>query len=125
MTTTTALARPPLTAPSSRPPKETRCAGIARCSTDRTTTMRPSRLTAAVHRLVALDLHHRPSIVRLTAAQVSVLTQVARTPQAFEERVSAPLAIEALARGAKAAAAIPVLARIVGEQSASIPARIT
>jgi hypothetical protein len=85
---------------------------------------RPPRLTPAVHRLVALDLHHRPAIGRLTAAQVGMLTQVARTPQAFEERVSAPRAIEALARGAKAGAAIPVLARIVGEQSASIPARI-
>ena len=86
---------------------------------------RPSQLTATVHRLVALDSHHRPSIGRLTAAQVRTLTQVARRPQAFEERVSAPLAIEALARGAKADAAIPVLARIVGEQAASIPARIT
>jgi HEAT repeats len=86
---------------------------------------RPSRLTAAVHRLVALDRHHRPSIGRLTAAQVRTLAQVARRPQAFEERVSAPRAIEALARGAKVDAAIRVLARIVGEQGASIPTRIT
>ncbi len=86
---------------------------------------RPSRLTAAVYRLVALDLHHPPSIGRLTAAQIGLLTQVARTPEAFKERVTAPLAIKALARGAKSDAGIPVLARIVGEQSASIPARIT
>ena len=86
---------------------------------------RASPLTTAVHRLVALDRHHRPSIGRLTAPQVQALTQVARTPQAFKEHVSAPLAIEALARGAKADAAIPVLTRILGDHAASIPARVT
>ena len=86
--------------------------------------MRPARLTPAVHRLVALDQHHRPPIGRLSEAQVRTLTQVAIRPAAFEQRVSAPLAIRALARGAGAARAVPILARLLGARAAAPPTRI-
>ena len=46
--------------------------------------MRPARLTPAVHRLVALDQHHRPPIGRLSEAQVRTLTQVAALKQCLQ-----------------------------------------
>jgi hypothetical protein len=78
----------------------------------------PPRLTPKTRELVAVDRLDRAPVGTLTAAHVEALVAVARRPRAFAEQVSAPRAIRALARGAKANVAIPVLAEIVSDQAA-------
>jgi HEAT repeat protein len=80
------------------------------------------QLTAAVHRLVALDRHARSPTGPLTAIQIEALTAIAR--DAVADRVSAPHAIQALARGTAAEVSIPLLSRIVSDNAAATPARV-
>jgi hypothetical protein len=85
---------------------------------------RQPRLSPAVQRLVAPDQLYRQPVRRLTPAQVDTLTQVVRTPDRFDEPVSVPRAISALARGAQPDAAVPVLAQVLGGKKADLPSRI-
>lgn len=68
-------------------------------------------LSPVVHRLVAPDRLHRPVIERLTPAQIAELKRVATAPESFDEPVRAELAVQALARGAKAVAVLGALVR--------------
>jgi hypothetical protein len=84
----------------------------------------PHRLTPKILDLVATDRVDRPPVGRLTTAQTEVLAEVARKPQAFAERVSAPRAIHALARGAGVEVSIPVLDEIVSDPAAAASSRV-
>lgn len=84
----------------------------------------PPRLAATVQRLVAPDRAGRSAPVSLTAPEVEALTAIARAADAGLPRVTAPRAIQALARGAAGEISIPLLARIISDQAASIAARV-
>jgi hypothetical protein len=74
--------------------------------------------------LLTTDRLDRGPARGLTAAHVEALVAVARRPAAFAERVSAPRAIQTLARGAKPQVAIPVLTQIVGDRDAPTTHRV-
>jgi HEAT repeats len=76
-----------------------------------------ARLTPKIRDLVATDRLGRPSVGRLTAAQAELLALVARGQQGFEESVSAPRAIAALAKG-RPEAASPVLGAVLADPEA-------
>ena len=80
-------------------------------------TKRPPRLTPKLRDLAAPDRLDRPPPGRLTAAQVELLALVARRPEEFDEPVSAPRAIAALAEG-RPDAALPVLADVLADSTA-------
>jgi hypothetical protein len=82
------------------------------------------RLTPKILDLVTTDRLDRGPARALTAAHVEALIAVARKPRAFRESVSAPRAIQALARGAKPEAAVPVLGEIVGDRAAPTTHRV-
>ena len=84
----------------------------------------PPPLTPKILALVGINRLDRGPARGLTAAHVEALIAVARKPNAFRERVSAPRAIQALARGAKAEAAVPVLGGIVGDEAAPTTHRV-
>jgi HEAT repeats len=83
-----------------------------------------TRLTPKIRDLVSPDRLDRPPIKGLTAAHIEALAAVARKPEAAGERVSAPRAIEALARGAKLEVSIPVLSEVVSNQAAPATNRV-
>ena len=82
------------------------------------------RLTPKVLDLVTTDRLDRGPARGLTSAHVEALVAVARRPEKFDEPVSAPRAIQTLARGAKPEVAIPVLTQIVGDQDAPTTHRV-
>ena len=86
---------------------------------------RPRRLTPKVRALVATDRQARPPVGRLTSAQVEVLKAIARREHEFAEPVSAPRAISALAAGASADVAVPVLETLLSNSKAPRTDRIT
>ncbi len=83
----------------------------------------PARLTPKIRDLVATDRLGRPAVGRLTAAQAELLALVARGQQEFEEQVSAPRAIAALAKG-RPEAALPVLDAVLADPEAPRPDRV-
>jgi hypothetical protein len=74
--------------------------------------------------LVRADRLDRPVPAKVTPANVKILAKIARDPRSFEA-VSAPRAIQALARAAKPSASIPVLRGIVADPGAPTVPRIT
>ena len=83
-----------------------------------------SSITPKLLELVRGDRLDRPVPAKLTPANVKTLAEIARDPRSFEE-VSAPRAIQALARSAKPAASIPVLREIVADPGAPTVHRVT
>ena len=75
--------------------------------------------------LVRADRLDRPVQAKLTPASVKTLVEIARDPRSVVEAVSAPRAIQALARSAKPAASIPVLREIVANHGAPTVDRVT
>jgi len=88
-------------------------------------TSRPPRLTPKLRDLVAIDRHDRPPVGRLTPAQVTTLTAVARGEDRFSEPVSVAHALIALASGARPELALPVLADVAADRSAPRSDRVT
>lgn len=72
------------------------------------------RLTPKVAALVATDRLRRPPLVPLTPAQAAQLLEVARRGQEFDEPVSAPRAIVALAAG-RPEVAMPLLEEVLAD----------
>lgn len=83
-----------------------------------------TRLTPKIRDLVTPNRLDRPSIKGLTAAHIETLMAIARKPKDVAEPISAPRAIEALARGAKPEVAIPVLAEVVSDRAAPTTNRV-
>lgn len=77
----------------------------------------PLRLTPKLRELVAADRLGRPPVGRLTAAQAELLALVARRKRGFDEQVSAPRALAALAAG-RPEAASPVLEAVLADPDA-------
>ncbi|MCP9485275.1 MAG: HEAT repeat domain-containing protein [Gaiellaceae bacterium MAG52_C11] len=77
----------------------------------------PVRLTPKLRELVAADRLGRPQVGRLTEAHAELLTLVARGKQGFDEQVSAPRALAALAAG-RPEAALPVLGAVLADPDA-------
>jgi hypothetical protein len=86
--------------------------------------MAPPRLTPRLLDLVNPDRLDRPVIGVLTAAQAKALALVAKRPAAFAQRVSPLRAIQALARGTKAATSIPILVEVINDRTASTSVRV-
>jgi hypothetical protein len=84
---------------------------------------RPVRLTPKLRELVAANRLDRPPVGRLTAAQAELLAQVARREAAFDEPVSPPRAIAALAKG-RPDAAMPVLESVLPDTTAPAADRV-
>jgi len=82
------------------------------------------RLSPKVRELVATDRLARPPVGRLSGVQAGQLAAVAQRRQAFELAVSPARAIRALAEGAKADVAIPVLEVILADRKAPLPDRV-
>jgi hypothetical protein len=78
---------------------------------------RSPRLTPKLRDLVATDRLGRPPVGRLTDAQADALAKVALEQHEFDEPVSAPRALAALATG-RPDAAMPVLARVLPDAKA-------
>jgi hypothetical protein len=85
---------------------------------------RRPRLTPKIRRLVTPDRLAPPPVGRLTEAHVEALSAVATRPEQFEELVSAPRAIQALAAGASPQVAIPVLQSVLASRRASSTDRV-
>src|SRR6185295_19817652 len=83
-----------------------------------------TRLTPKIRDLVTPNRLDRPSIKGLTATHIETLAAIARKPKDVDEPISAPRAIEALARGAKPEVAVPVLAEVVSDQAAPTTNRV-
>ncbi|MFN0145851.1 MAG: HEAT repeat domain-containing protein [Dehalococcoidia bacterium] len=83
------------------------------------------RLTPKIRELVAADRHARPAVGRLTAAHVEALTAVATRAEAFDEAVLPARALQALAAGAPADVAVPVLSRVLAAAAAPRTDRVT
>lgn len=77
----------------------------------------PVRLTPKLRELVAADRLGRPPVGRLTEAQAELLALVARRKREFDEQVSAPRALAALAFG-RPDAAVPVLEAVLADPDA-------
>ena len=77
----------------------------------------PARLTPKIRDLVATDRLGRRPVGGLTAAQAELLATVALGRQDFDEPVSAPRAIAALATG-RPEAATPVVATVLADRDA-------
>jgi hypothetical protein len=87
----------------------------------------PSRstpLSPKVRELVASDRLARPPVGRLTDVQAGQLAAVARRAQLPDAGVSRALAVRALAEGAKADVAVPVLKSILSDRKASVTDRV-
>lgn len=84
----------------------------------------PTRLTPKIRELVTPNRLDRAPIRGLTATHIETLAAIARKPNDVDEPVSAPRAIEALARGAKPEVAIPVLTEVVSDQKAPTTSRV-
>jgi hypothetical protein len=85
---------------------------------------RPRHLSPSLRRLVTPDALYLPPAGRLTAAQAATLVEAARTPNRFDTAISVPRALIALARGAGAGVAVPVLAQMLGRKTADVPTRV-
>lgn len=72
-------------------------------------TSKSLRIGPKIKALLATDCSLRPPVSRLRSAQVAQLVAIARRPQAVGAEVSPARAIKALAEGAKAEIAVPVL----------------
>ena len=84
---------------------------------------RPVRLTPKLRGLVAANRLDRPPVGRLTSAQAEVLALAAHRRQEFDEPVSAPHAIAALAKG-RPDVAMPVLKAVLHDRAAPISDRV-
>ena len=77
-----------------------------------------ARLTPEIAALVATDRLRRPPLGRLTPAQADQLVSVIRREREYDEPVSVPRAIVALAAG-QPRLAMPILAEILGSTTAA------
>ena len=84
---------------------------------------RPVRLTPKLRGLVAANRLDRPPVGRLTSAQAEVLALAALRRREFDEPVSSPRAIAALAKG-RPDAAMPVLEAVLHDHAAPIADRV-
>lgn len=82
------------------------------------------RLTPKIRELVATDRMSRPPVGRLTSRHVTALTTIARDPTGYDEPVSAPRAVTALAAGARPDDAVPVLSDVLADRKAAPEVRI-
>lgn len=82
------------------------------------------RLTPKLRELVATDRLARPPVGRLTRRHVEDLRALVADPSGYDERVSVPRALAALAAGTRPAVAVPVLREVLGDGDADTAARV-